>query len=710
MSELVQETILDALHETFPEIQKKNIVNVLNMLEEGNTIPFIARYRKEMTNNLDEVEIKAIQDEYMDQCALKERKENVTHLIDKQGLLTPEISAMIMKATRLPELEDIYRPFRPKRKTKAMLAKEQGYDRLAQVLMEFPDEAAIKTALSAYPDAEAAANGAYEIIAEQVGETPELRQWVRNYAWSNGVLATSAKASDEDEKKVFEMYYNFHEAVNKLLPHRILAINRGEKEGILKVSLELNDAEILHVMKRRIVGQHQADPIVERAIADSYKRFINPAIEREIRQELTQKGQSQAIDVFQDNLRQLLLQPPLQGKITMGFDPAYRTGCKLAIVDQTGKLLRVAVIYPHPPASQQKQQEAGPLFLDLCRKYKVEIIAIGNGTASRESEQFVATQIKALSQPIAYAIVSEAGASVYSASEIARDEFATLPVEQRSAISIARRLQDPLAELVKIDSKSIGVGQYQHDVDQKKLQDRLDFVVETAVNQVGVNLNTASVQLLTHVSGLNKTLAANIVSYREQNGPFARRRQLHDVARLGDKAFEQAAGFLRIPEGADPLDNTGIHPESYGVASDLLKAAATDLKHADRDKLEAGAVQFKDKIGAATLADIIASLLNPGRDMRSNYPQPLLRHDVLHMEDIQVGMKFEGTVRNVVDFGAFVDIGVKQDGLVHLSRMSQRFIKHPGEVVKVNDIVTVWVTEIDLEKGRIGLSMKAPQS
>ena len=559
-------------------------------------------------------------------------------------------------------------------------------------------------------------NGVHEILAEKIADEAKYREWIRNFTYKNGQYTCQVKDELLDERKVYEIYYEFNQPIKSMVSHRILATNRGEKEGILKVSLEVDTNKIHEYLAKHIIPKKANELVVEKLTAayqDAYKRFIQPAIEREIRNELTAKADEQAIEVFGENLRNLLLQSPLKGKVVMGFDTAYRTGCKLAIMDATGKVLAIDVIYA-TMGSEKQLKEAAKKFIQLIEDYQVEMVAIGNGTASRESEQFVAEQLKKINRKVYYIIVNEAGASVYSASEVARAEFPDLQVEQRSAVSIGRRLQDPLAELVKIDPKAVGVGQYQHDVSQKQLAQQLDFVVETVVNQVGVNVNTASSQLLARIAGLNKTTAQNIVTYREENGAFSQRNQLKKVPRLGPKAFEQAIGFLRIPNGKNILDNTPIHPESYQATKDLLDALNINITMLDTpeaksqlQKIDIKQLSEKLAIGRETLQDIIDSLLKPGRDLREDMPAPILRSDVLSIEDLKVGMKLQGTVRNVIDFGAFVDIGVKQDGLVHISKLSDHFVKHPSEVVAVGDIVQVWITSVDTQKGRIGLSMLA---
>ncbi|MDT6345367.1 RNA-binding transcriptional accessory protein [Enterococcus faecium] len=723
MTENLNQTIIQLVQKELSDYRTKQLTTVLNLLNEGNTVPFIARYRKEMTGSLDEVQIREIEERYAYLENLEKRKTEVIRLIDEQGKLTPELEAEITQAVKMQQVEDLYRPYKQKRRTKATIAKEKGLEPLAKWLMQLTD-GEVQSEAEKYIDkekevssAEEALHGAHEIIAEQVSDNAKFRTWIRSYTYNKGMYVSNVKDEQADEKGVYEMYYDFAEPVHKMVSHRILATNRGEKEDILKVFFQVDEAAILAYLDRQIV-KNPASPsssFVREAYQDSYKRFIQPAIERELRNELTEKADEQAIAIFGENLRNLLLQPPLKGKVVLGFDPAYRTGCKLAVVDATGKVLAIEVIYPHKPAAQAKREAAGPAFIQLINKYQVDMVAIGNGTASRESELFVAEQLKSADHKTYYAIVNEAGASVYSASEIARKEFPHLQVEERSAVSIARRLQDPLAELVKIDPKAVGVGQYQHDVSQKRLAEQLDFVVETAVNQVGVDVNTASPQLLQHISGLNKTTAQNIVIYREENGEFTARTQLKKVPRLGPKAYEQAIGFLRVPGGKNILDNTGIHPESYSIAKEILTSVQLSEKELGTEeavekltRLSVEKLAESLSVGEETLADILAGLTQPGRDMRDEMPAPLLRTDVLSMEDLKPGMELTGTVRNVIDFGAFVDIGVKQDGLVHISKLSKKFVKHPTDVVSVGDIVTVWIEQVDTKKGRISLTMLSP--
>lgn len=723
MTENLNQTIIQLVQKELSDYRPKQLTTVLNLLNEGNTVPFIARYRKEMTGSLDEVQIREIEERYAYLENLEKRKNEVIRLIDEQGKLTPELETEITQSVKMQQVEDLYRPYKQKRRTKATIAKEKGLEPLALWLMQLTD-GEVQSEAEKYIDkekevssAEEALQGAHEIIAEQVSDNAKFRTWIRSYTYNKGMYVSQVKDEKIDEKGVYEMYYDFAEPVHKMVSHRILATNRGEKEEVLKVFLQVDEAAVLAYLDRQLV-KNPASPsssFVREAYQDSYKRFIQPAIERELRNELTEKADEQAIAIFGENLRNLLLQPPLKGKVVLGFDPAYRTGCKLAVVDATGKVLAIEVIYPHKPAAQAKREAAGPAFIQLINQYQVDMVAIGNGTASRESELFVAEQLKSADHKAYYAIVNEAGASVYSASEIARKEFPHLQVEERSAVSIARRLQDPLAELVKIDPKAVGVGQYQHDVSQKRLAEQLDFVVETAVNQVGVDVNTASPQLLQHISGLNKTTAQNIVSYREENGEFTARTQLKKVPRLGPKAYEQAIGFLRVPGGKNILDNTGIHPESYSIAKDILmtvhlseKELGTEEAVEKLTRLSAEKLAESLSVGEEALADILAGLTKPGRDMRDEMPAPLLRTDVLSMEDLKPGMDLTGTVRNVIDFGAFVDIGVKQDGLVHISKLSKKFVKHPTDVVSVGDIVTVWIEQVDTKKGRISLTMLSP--
>ncbi|NEU53958.1 Tex family protein [Bacillus altitudinis] len=703
------------------KLSTKQIGSVIQLLEDGNTVPFIARYRKEQTGSLDEVQIQTISERYTYIQNVTNRKEEVIRLIAEQDKLTDELKQKIEQAHKLQEVEDLYRPFKQKRKTKANVAKAKGLEPLAEYLLKLPNDEIEKKASAFINEekevttAEEALEGAQHIVAEQLADDPDMRKWIRSETYQKGSLVTSGKDVENDEKNVYEMYYDYQEPIKKIVPHRVLAVNRGEKEGILKAAIEPPAENIRFYLDKQVLKGKQttARPYIEAAIDDAYKRLIQPSIEREIRKELTEKAEEQAIHIFAENLRKLLLQPPMKGKRVLGVDPAFRTGCKLAVVDDTGKVHHIGVIYPHPPV--QKKAEAKQKVKEIIQSSNIEVIAVGNGTASRETEQFIADLIQELDQPVSYLIVNEAGASVYSASALAREEFPDLQVEERSAISIARRLQDPLAELVKIDPKSVGVGQYQHDVSQKQLNSSLTFVVETVVNQVGVNVNTASQALLQYVSGLSKAVAGNIVKRREEIGRFTSRKELKDIPRLGAKTYEQCIGFLRITDGQDPLDRTGIHPESYKETKQFLRMikmtpddlGTEQLKEKIAEvKLDEAAQQLD--IGPITLQDIIDQLTRPERDPRDEVPKPLLKTDVLKLEDLKQGMELQGTVRNVVDFGAFVDIGVKQDGLVHISKLSNRFVKHPLDVVSVGDIVTVWVDSVDQAKGRVALSMLKP--
>ncbi|MEC2105431.1 Tex family protein [Bacillus licheniformis] len=697
----------------------KHVESVIQLLEDGNTVPFIARYRKEQTGSMDEVQIQTISERWGYIQHLNQRKDEVIRLIDEQGKLTGQLKLDIEKADKLQEVEDLYRPFKQKRKTKATIAKSKGLEPLADFIISLPRNEDVAAEARKYINeekevmsAEEALEGAKNILAERISDEPEYRKWIRQETFKRGTLKSAAKDAEADEKKIYEMYYEYEEPIQKIVPHRVLAVNRGEKEEILRASVEPPADRIQAYLEKRILQQKQtsAQDVLKSAIEDGYKRLIQPSIEREIRKELTEKAEDQAIHIFAENLRKLLLQPPMKGKLVLGVDPAFRTGCKLAVVDETGKMLKIDVIYPHPPVN--KKSAAIEKVKRIIEDFQIEVIAIGNGTASRETEQFIADLLKDIDRKVYYLIVNEAGASVYSASELAREEFPDLQVEERSAVSIARRLQDPLAELVKIDPKSVGVGQYQHDVSQKKLNDSLRFVVETVVNQVGVNVNTASAALLQYVAGLSKKVAANIVKKRDEIGKFTSRKELKDIPRLGAKTYEQCIGFLRVPDGDEPLDRTGIHPESYKETRELLKKLGLSTA-------QIGTKELQDKInelniseaaeqlgiGEITLKDICAQLTRPERDPRDEVPKPLLKTDVLQLEDLKEGMELQGTVRNVVDFGAFVDIGVKQDGLVHISKLSHSFVKHPLDVVSVGDIVTVWVEDVDAAKGRVSLSM-----
>ena len=701
----------------------KKVQAAVNLLDEGNTIPFIARYRKEMTGELDEVQLRSIEERLQYLRNLESRKEEVLRLIEEQGKLTEELAAAIKASVKLQEVEDLYRPYRQKRKTRASVAKEKGLEPLAQWLLEqkgndpYAEAERYIDAEKGVESADDALAGAKDIIAEQLADDAKIRTWIRTFTFSQGLLRTVAK--DADAESVYEMYYDYNEPIAKLPPHRILAINRGEREEFLKVSFELDVARIEQYMRKGVVRASAAASVaamLDEVIADAYKRLIAPSIEREVRGELTYKAEAHAITIFSANLRNLLLQPPVRGKIVLGVDPAFRTGCKLAVIDDIGKMLEVGVCYPTAP--HHKTAEAEKLIGGLIEKYKVELIVIGNGTASRETEQFIADMIKRQprSKELKYIIVNEAGASVYSASPLAAAEFPELDVAERSAVSIARRLQDPLAELVKIEPKAIGVGQYQHDVAQKRLEESLSAVVESAVNHVGVDVNTASSSLLSYVAGINGTIAKNIVAYREENGRFKKRSELQKVPRLGAKSFEQCIGFIRIPDGEQVLDNTPIHPESYSVVKALLKelglkeqAVGTEELNEALRALSIDEMAQKLDVGVPTLKDIVDSLLRPGRDPREELPPPIFHTDVLNIEDLAKGMELQGTVRNVIDFGAFVDIGLKNDGLVHISQMSNSFVKHPMDVVSVGDTVTVWVHDVDLKRNRVGLTMRKPQ-
>ncbi|SQF66565.1 Tex family protein [Streptococcus dysgalactiae] len=707
MENKTNQTIANALSVSLNQIEQ-----VLALTAEGNTIPFIARYRKEVTGNLDEVVIKAIIDMDKSLTTLNERKATILAKIEEQGKLTSSLRASIEATEKLADLEELYLPYKEKRRTKATIAREAGLFPLARLILQNAqnlETAAEPFVTEGFTSPEAVLAGAVDILVEAMSEDSKLRSWTYNEIWQYSRLVSTLKDEQLDEKKVFQIYYDFSDQVSNMQGYRTLALNRGEKLGILKVSFEHN----LEKMQRFFsVRFKETNPYIEDVINQTIKKKIVPAMERRVRSELSDAAEDGAIHLFSENLRHLLLVSPLKGKMVLGFDPAFRTGAKLAIVDQTGKLLATQVIYPVAPASQTKIQAAKETLAQLIETYQIDIIAIGNGTASRESEAFVADVLKDFPNT-SYVIVNESGASVYSASELARHEFPDLTVEKRSAISIARRLQDPLAELVKIDPKSIGVGQYQHDVSQKKLSENLDFVVNTVVNQVGVNINTASPSLLAHVSGLNKTISENIVKYREENGALTSRADIKKVPRLGAKAFEQAAGFLRIPGAKNILDNTGVHPESYPAVKELFKVLEIhDLDEDAKAKLAAVTIpQMAETlgIGLETLNDIITDLLKPGRDLRDDFEAPILRQDILDLKDLAIGQKLEGTVRNVVDFGAFVDIGVHEDGLVHISEMSKTFVNHPSQVVSVGDLVTVWVSKIDFDRHKVNLSLLPPR-
>ncbi|MBP2620453.1 Tex family protein [Streptococcus panodentis] len=692
-------------------IKESQITKVLELTAEGNTIPFIARYRKEITGNLDEVQIKSIIDLDKSLTVLAERKAVVLAKIGEQGKLTDQLRSEIEAAEKLADVEELYLPYKEKRRTKATLAREAGLFPLARLILQDASHLqaeAEKLTSEAFPTAEAALAGAVDILTEAISEDTKLRAWTYHEIQTNSAIYSKVKDGDLDDKQVFQIYYDFSEKVATMQGYRTLALNRGEKLGILKVGFEHHVDKIIRFFEVRFKVKNNY--IVE-AVQQAVKKKILPAMERRIRTELTEAAEDGAIQLFSDNLRSLLLIAPLKGRVVLGFDPAFRTGAKLAVVDATGKMLTTQVIYPVPPAKPAQIEAAKKELSQLIGQFGVEIIAIGNGTASRESEAFVAQVLKEHPQ-VSYVIVNESGASVYSASELARHEFPDLTVEKRSAISIARRLQDPLAELVKIDPKSIGVGQYQHDVSQKKLTESLDFVVDTVVNQVGVNINTASPALLAHVAGLNKTISENIVKYRETEGLITSREAIKEVPRLGTKAFEQAAGFLRIPESDNLLDNTGVHPESYPAVSRLFERLdIRQLDAAAQARLKAVKVEELASqlgIGQETLKDIIADLLKPGRDLRDSFDAPVLRQDVLNIRDLRIGQKLEGVVRNVVDFGAFVDIGIHEDGLIHISKLSKDYIKHPSQLLSVGDLVTVWVDKLDVEREKVNLSLIAP--
>ncbi len=708
--------ILKKLQEEL-EIRPSQVENTVKLLDEGNTVPFIARYRKEMTGSLDDQIIRRLSERLASLRNLEEKREQVKNAIAEQGSLTDELAAKLEQAETQTEIDDIYRPFRPKRRTRASIAKEKGLEPLAEMLWGQRLPVPLEEYAAAFLDAEKgvetiedALQGAKDILAERISDDAELRKLLRGDLLKNGSLI-SQKA--KDEPSVYEMYYDYSEPLKKAAGHRILAMNRGEKEGYLSIKLDGDETAVLQRMERNIIHKNsQTAEILREVIADSYKRLIAPSLEREIRNDLTEQAEESAIGVFRENLKQLLLQPPISGKIVLALDPAYRTGCKIAVIDATGKPLETTVVYPTPP--QNKTAEAERKLLALIEKHGVDLISIGNGTASRESELFVAEMLKKTKRKVQYIIANEAGASVYSASKLGAEEFPEYDVSLRSAVSIGRRIQDPLAELVKIDPKSIGVGQYQHDMNQKWLGEALGGVVEDCVNSVGVDLNTASPALLSYVAGVNSTVAKNILKYREENGKFSTRKELLKVPKLGPKAYEQCAGFLRLPESTMPLDNTGIHPESYKAAEQLLKVCGFSLEDvvcrriSGLRKKVAAPEKTAEQIGVGvpTLEDMIKELEKPGRDPRDEAPAPVLRSDVLSMEDLQEGMVLAGTVRNVIDFGVFVDIGVHQDGLVHISQICDRFIKHPLEAVKLGDVVKVKVLSVDLEKKRISLSMK----
>ena len=695
-------------------IRIEQVKSTLKMLEDGNTIPFIARYRKEVTGNLDEEQIRSISEVYEYQVNLLKRKEDVIRLIDEKGLLTDKIKTEVMNASKLVEVEDLYRPYKEKKKTKATEAIKNGLEGLAKIILSFPKElyTVDKFLNDNVKTKEDAIEGAKYIIAEYISDNAYYRKWIRNDIYNNSKIVTKKKKNAVDEKKVYEMYYDYSEDVKYIKPHRVLAVNRGEKEGVLSVSLEYNKEYIYNYLEKKLIKDENSEcaVYVKDAIVDSYKRLIGPSVEREIRSELTEKSEEGAIEVFAKNLENYLLTPPMKDKMILGLDPAYRTGCKLAVIDYTGQMLDIKVIYPHEPKNDFEGSKK--IVLDLIDKYNIDIIAIGNGTASRESETFIANVIKDAKRSVSYIIVNEAGASVYSASKLAIEEFPNLHVEERSAISIARRLQDPLSELVKIDSKSIGVGQYQHDVKEKNLNEALDFVVSKSVNNVGVNINTASASILKYISGLTKKSIEKIIDFRNKHGRFNSRNELIDNKILSAKAYEQSIGFMRVLDGSNPLDKTSIHPESYNKTTKLLESIGmnydslgTEELISKLDNINIDDYSKKLDIDIYTLEDIINSLKKPNRDPRDDFDKPILKSDVLHIEDLKKGMELEGTVRNVVDFGAFIDIGIKNDGLVHISKITDRYIKHPSEVLSVGDIVTCYVDEVFLDKGKVSLSL-----
>ena len=695
-------------------IRVEQVKSTLKMLEDGNTIPFIARYRKEVTGNLDEEQIRSISEVYEYQVNLLKRKEDVIRLIDEKGLLTDKIKTEVMNASKLVEVEDLYRPYKEKKKTKATEAIKNGLEGLAKIILSFPKELyAVDKFLNDNVKTKGdALEGAKYIIAEYISDNAYYRKWIRNDIYNNSKIVTKKKKNAVDEKKVYEMYYDYSEDVKYIKPHRVLAVNRGEKEGVLSVSLEYNKEYIYNYLEKKLIKDENSEcaTYVKDAIVDSYKRLIGPSVEREIRSELTEKSEEGAIEVFAKNLENYLLTPPMKDKMILGLDPAYRTGCKLAVIDYTGQMLDIKVIYPHEPKNDFEGSKK--IVLDLIDKYNIDIIAIGNGTASRESETFIANVIKDAKRSVSYIIVNEAGASVYSASKLAIEEFPNLHVEERSAISIARRLQDPLSELVKIDSKSIGVGQYQHDVKEKNLNEALDFVVSKSVNNVGVNINTASASILKYISGLTKKSIEKIIDFRNKHGRFNSRNELIENKILSAKAYEQSIGFIRVLDGSNPLDKTSIHPESYNKTTKLLESIGmnydslgTEELISKLDNINIDDYSKKLDIDIYTLGDIINSLKKPNRDPRDDFDKPILKSDVLHIEDLKKGMELEGTVRNVVDFGAFIDIGIKNDGLVHISKITDRYIKHPSEVLSVGDIVTCYVDEVFLDKGKVALSL-----
>ena len=695
-------------------IKNNQVETTLKLLSEGNTIPFIARYRKEATSNLDEEQIRKISEVYEYQVNLQKRKEDVIRLIEEKGLLTEELASQINKASKLIEVEDLYRPFKEKKKTKATEAINNGLEPLAKMMMSYQSEINYSKFINdKVKTIEEAITGAKYIISEWISDNAYYRKWIRNYTYNNGTIVTNKKKNATDEQKTYEMYYDYQEKVKYIKPHRILAINRAENDNVINVNIEINDEEVIKFLESKIIKNQYTKviPELKDAIKDSYKRLIKPSIEREIRGELKEKSEIQAIDIFSKNLEKLLLQPPMKDKIVLGLDPAYRTGCKLAVIDNISRVLEICVIYPHEPKNQWK--ESKDKIKELVHKWNVDIIAIGNGTASRESEALVSETIKEISdKKLEYIIVSEAGASVYSASKLAINEFPTLHVEERSAISIARRLQDPLNELIKIDPKSIGVGLYQHDVNAKKLDESLDFVVSKAVNNVGVNINTASATILKYISGLTKSSIDNLLKYREEHGKIKTREELKKVKSLGNKAYEQSIGFIRIVDGDNPLDKTPIHPESYDITIKLLNLLNLTLADLGTNKLieSLDTIDFNKtceqlSVDKYTLEDIIKSLKQPNRDYRDDFDKPLLKSDILHIEDLTVGMQLQGTVRNVVDFGVFIDIGLKNDGLAHISKLTKEYIKHPLDILNIGDIVDCYVESINLEKNKVSLTL-----
>ena len=710
MNELIIEQISKDLN-----IKVKQVESVLKLLQEGNTIPFIARYRKEATGALDEEIIRSINDVYVYQVNLLKRKEDVIRLIDEKGMLTDDLKNSIMACNKLIDVEDLYRPYKEKKKTKATEAIANGLEPLSKIILSFSDidieNEAKKYLTDKVTSVADAINGVKYIIAEIVSDNAEYRKEIRRRTYRDGIIVSKIKKNAKDENKIYEMYYDYQEKVNRIKPHRILAINRGESDEVLNVSIDINEDDILDYLNNKIIKKdNYCSILVKEAINDSYKRLIKPSIEREIRAMLKDMGEESAIDNFAKNVENLLLTPPIKEKVVMGYDPAFRTGCKLAVVDKTGKPLNISVIYPTEP--HNKIEESKKILLDLIDKYDVDIIAIGNGTASRESEKFVAEAIKDAKKRVEYIIVNEAGASVYSASKLAIEEFPDLTVEKRSAISIARRLQDALSELVKIDPKSIGVGLYQHDVTPKKLDESLDFVVTKTVNQVGVNINTASPSLLSYVSGMNKKAIEAIIEERNRKGKITSREEIKKIKGITPKVYEQSIGFMRIIDGSNPLDKTSIHPESYKETENLLQSLNLTVNDIGTDKLKELLSNFnineyceKLKIDKYTLTDIVNDLQKPNRDPRDNMPKPLLRGDILHIEDLKIGTKLQGTVRNVVDFGVFIDIGLHNDGLAHISKLTNKYIKHPSEVVSVGDIVDCYVTDISVEKEQVSLSL-----